>query len=419
MWRSNCIFVLISSILWCDLIDRSFALSKHPVIIVTAFDGFRYDYFARGLTPTLEEIANNGTKAKFMMNQFPTITFPNFHSISTGMHTETHGVIGNKAFNEKQECIEYSYELFHYNEEIVPLWNLNEMSGDQRYSGTMMWPGSNFAYQNKHSTFYQAFNITTPWFKRVDTVISWITHPKTPANLVYLYFEQPDEAGHQFGPDSDQMNLQLVRINHIVDYFKAKLMDEGLWDKVNLLFLADHGMAKVQSQGVIDLDQILNPGSYKFCGSSPGLHVVPKSGLEDQAYGNLTAAANKAKTFQVFKPNEIPDRWFFKRNTRNIGFFVQSIDGYVFQDAKTLKGDHGYDNLDPRMHPMFFAYGPLIKKNHQVKPFNNIDLYPFIAYVLELQTLPAHIKPNGTLSTNLISMLKDYNDMSKYEYTVV
>lgn len=113
---------------WCFLIiltasvNACTALSKHPVIIVTAFDGFRYDYLSRGLTPILDEIAANGTKAKYMMNQFPTITFPNFHSISTGMHPETHGVLGNKAFNEKKECLDFSYELFHYNEDIVPLW---------------------------------------------------------------------------------------------------------------------------------------------------------------------------------------------------------------------------------------------------------------------------------------------------------
>lgn len=120
MWRLRVLAFL--SVLWCNLLDQSIALSKHPVIIFTAFDGFRYDYFSRGFTPTLEQIANNGTKAKFMMNQFPTITFPNFHSISTGMHVETHGVLSNHAFNENKECLEYSYELFHYNEEIVPLW---------------------------------------------------------------------------------------------------------------------------------------------------------------------------------------------------------------------------------------------------------------------------------------------------------
>lgn len=61
-------------------------------------------------------------------------------------------------------------------------------------------------------------------------------------------------------------------------------------------------------------------------------------GLEDQVYANLTAASKNAKSFQVYKPDEIPDRWFYKKNRRNIGVFIQSFDGYVFQDAKTLKG---------------------------------------------------------------------------------
>lgn len=152
------------------------------------------------------------------------------------------------------------------------------MTGDGRYSGTMMWPGSNFEYQNRSSTFYRGFNASTSWFERVDTVISWITDVRTPANLVYLYFEEPDHTGHEFGPESDQLNEQLRRVNQIVDYFKKKLSDRGLWDQVNLIFLADHGMAEIKPQGVVDLDQVLNPGSYNFCGVSPGLHILPKPG---------------------------------------------------------------------------------------------------------------------------------------------
>ena len=141
-----------------------------------------------------------------------------------------------------------------------------------------MWPGGNITFQNRHPTFYQNYVESHSWFDRVDTVISWITHPKTPANLIFLYFEQPDETAHHFGPDSDQVNDQLRRIDQIVSYFKTKLSVEGIWDRVNLLFLADHGMAGVKPQGVIDLDQFLSHGSYNFCGVSPGLHVLPKPG---------------------------------------------------------------------------------------------------------------------------------------------
>jgi hypothetical protein len=44
-------------------------------------------------------------------------------------------------------------------------------------------------YQNTTLTFSQNFNTSVPFFDRVDTVLSWILHPQTPANLVFLYLE--------------------------------------------------------------------------------------------------------------------------------------------------------------------------------------------------------------------------------------
>lgn len=98
--------------------------SKHPIFVLIAFDGFRYDYLQRQLTPVLQAMVRNGSSTQYMMNQFPTITFVNFHSISTGMYPETHGVIGNRVFDEQhRKCSRFGQEtIFHQNEDIVPIW---------------------------------------------------------------------------------------------------------------------------------------------------------------------------------------------------------------------------------------------------------------------------------------------------------
>lgn len=145
----------------------------------------------------------------------------------------------------------------------------------------MMWPGANFHYQNRLPTFYQAFNDTVSWKWRVDEVLGWILNETTPVNLAYLYFEQPDEAGHHFGPDSPQVNDELRRINDIVVYLLQQLDKYAIRDKVNLFFLADHGMASVSSGQIIDLDKYLDSKTYTFCGTSPGLHILPNPGIEN------------------------------------------------------------------------------------------------------------------------------------------
>lgn len=89
------------------------------------------------------------------------------------------------------------------------LQTANEKAG--KHSGCMMWPGSNFQYNGTSCTFTQAFDENISWKSRVDTVIKWFTHDKTPANLVMLYFEEPDGHGHIYGPESPIVN-QLFNI---------------------------------------------------------------------------------------------------------------------------------------------------------------------------------------------------------------
>lgn len=67
----------------------------------------------------------------------------------------------------------------------------------------MMWPGSDFKYDDISCTFTTKFNTAEPWENRVDTVMSWFTNKKTPANLVMLYIEEPDAHGHIYSPDSN------------------------------------------------------------------------------------------------------------------------------------------------------------------------------------------------------------------------
>ncbi len=115
------LYILCSLLIICGTSD---GISKHPIVIVVAFDGFRYDYIDRGLTPALEKLKKTGVSAEFMYNVFPTVTAPNFFSISTGMYPETHGVLGNHAFDENLTCLGKpgDDQIYRYNDRIVPLW---------------------------------------------------------------------------------------------------------------------------------------------------------------------------------------------------------------------------------------------------------------------------------------------------------
>jgi alkaline phosphatase D len=64
-------------------------------------------------------------------------------------------------------------------------------------------------------------------------------------------------------------------------------------------------------------------------------------------------------------------------------------------------GAHGYDPREmPEMKAIFFAEGPDIRPGVALKPFENVNVYPFIAKILQLQAPPTDGSLN-VLSTAL------------------
>ena len=92
--------------------------SADPPLLLVSLDGFRNSYFQRNVTPTLKMLCefplgrdvwpfpcliiillyqfnfvpldDNGVRAKFMRSSFPTVTFPNHHSIATVSEWSVH-----------------------------------------------------------------------------------------------------------------------------------------------------------------------------------------------------------------------------------------------------------------------------------------------------------------------------------------
>lgn len=80
-------------------------------------------WFLTGVSPILSKLRDQGCTADYLENVVITKTFPNHASIATGLYPETHGVMGNSLFDPVLgKKLQYSYELWHYNEQVTPLW---------------------------------------------------------------------------------------------------------------------------------------------------------------------------------------------------------------------------------------------------------------------------------------------------------
>lgn len=232
--------------------DRSSKLSRHPVVIVVSFDGFRYNYFQRTDTPNMDIVRDSGVSVQYMRNQFVTKTFPNHMSIATGLHTESHGVIDNILFDPKyNRVLDAPYADFWNPDNLTtPLWTLNELAGDGRHSGVMMWPGSKFPYGVNDTLPTRIFEWENdyPFDKRVDIAVDWITDEETPVNLLFIYFEEPDEVAHGYGPESAEVTKYISIVDNTTGYLIKKLKQVGIYDKVNVILLSDHGFHEVSEE---------------------------------------------------------------------------------------------------------------------------------------------------------------------------
>lgn len=293
------------------------------------------------------------------------------------------------------------------------------MSGG--HSGCMMWPGSDYEYDDIACTHSRHYNPSENYRDRVDEIISWILDDEKPANLVMFYIEEPDTHSHAFGPESKTITDLVEKLNNVTEYLHQRLEEKKLLNRVSVVHLSDHGMDSLQLLNVIDLTKIIGNETVKFYGTTPVLQIVPKSPAEiGSIYQKLLKASETNGHFKVYINSTLPKRWHFNNNYRVGPITVVADLKYGFQDMykaaqyykeaydipvtpTTKYGVHGYDNIIESMHPIFFAYGHLIKTNNTVEPFDTVDLFYLFCEIINLQP-PSYLEGNRQ---HILSILKD------------
>jgi predicted AlkP superfamily pyrophosphatase or phosphodiesterase len=383
--------------------NASQQLSK-PYVILVSLDGFRYDYAKRYHAEHLLALGAEGASApEGMLPSYPSITFPNHYTIVTGLYPEHHGIVANSFYDPARKET-YSY---HDSKSVgdgtwyggTPLWVLAEQQGMR--SASFFWVGSEADIQGVRPSYYLKFEPGFPNRKRVEQVLTWLhLPPEQRPHMITLYFSDTDTAGHQFGPDSQQVADAV----HELDGEIGTLMDGIKESKlpVDLIVLADHGMAAVKD-APIHLDQHgLDPSLFA---PIVGLCLYPKS--EDDAEKAYEAMHGKSDKFTVYRRAQVPAYLHFDSNPRE-GDPVIVPNGPYFISAATKSdvpehspaGAHGYDvTRMPEMKALFVAAGPDIRPGVVLQPFENTGVYPLVAKILGLDITALKTGPiDGDLS---------------------
>lgn len=373
---------------------RSDRIERPTPLLLLSIDGFRADYLDRGLTPTLQALADSGVRAEYMRPSFPSLTFPNHYALITGLRPDRNGIVANTM--EDARIPGQKFALWNRQavqnpswwNEGIPLWNTAKRHGLN--SGIMFWPGSEAPVHGSQAEFWSVYDKKMAGVSRVEKILDWLQLPlDTRPSFMTLYLDTIDGVGHHFGPDSPELNAELRIVDATIRHLIDGLIERGLDKQLNIVIVSDHGMVSTSPERVIYLDDLL-PTEYAHVVSYGVLTgIVPK-----RDHGRDTEAILLAphEHMRCWRKSQMPARFHYGKNRRVPDLLCLANHGWVITDHETLaarshfsRGEHGYDIDDPDMHALFIANGPALRKSVVLPGFDNVDVYPLLAHLLGIK----------------------------------
>ena len=381
---------MFKKFLFVLFISFTLIAGEKPYVLLISFFGYRWDYLDRGLSPNIEKFYNDGIRAMSLQPCFPSKTFPNHYSIITGMYPENHGIISNYFKDIKRNQV---YRLGDSAQVRNSEWYLGEAfwetaERNRIKTASYFWPGSEVHLSYRHPSYFMEYNQQTPYKDRVDGVINWLKLPKEKRpHFITLYFEDTDNTGHDFGPDSKEVNESIVRLDNIVKYLDESLKSINFRDSINIIIVSDHGMTSTPKEKIINIESIVPDFGCKFIEPGPVMKIECDINKIEAVYQKLNQ-----NDYRVFRREDVPDYFHYSKNPFISPIIIVADLGYSLVDNRTMKrsvekwslGNHGFDNHASDMHGIFVANGSMFRKNYKTGSVLNIDIYPLLCKIFDI-----------------------------------
>jgi alkaline phosphatase D len=394
------------------------AMKAHYVVLVS-LDGFRWDYAKKYGAAHLLALGRQGVWApQGMLPSYPSLTFPNHYAIATGLYPEHNGLVANGFLDQKREA---EGKLARYGigdskavtdgswYSGVPLWSLAEKQGMR--SACLFWPGSEAEIAGERPSEYLKFDDKVDEEARIGQVIAWLKEPaETRPHFITLYYSDVDHAGHSYGPDAPETKAAVLKLDALVGKLHTALVGTKL--PVDLVVVSDHGMVKIQGPWVT-LDQVAPNADFSGFEVAGALLYGKSEDDREKLYNQLKKASEK---FQAYRLKDVPAEFNYNQNPREGDPVIVPTGPYAIRahapevgkpDNPPITGQHGFNpHTMPEMKASFFAAGPDLVRGKMVAPFENVNLYPWIAHMLGLNA------PKSDGNLNILSgTLKDGGNM--------
>uniref|UniRef100_A0A8B9H8V3 SMB domain-containing protein n=1 Tax=Astyanax mexicanus TaxID=7994 RepID=A0A8B9H8V3_ASTMX len=374
-----------------------------PLLLIS-LDGLRAEYQQtwHSLMPVLDKLRKCGTSTTFMQPVFPSKTFPNHYSIVTGMYSESHGLVDNNMYDP---VFDATFGLSNPEKDNPrwyqgqPIWHTAMYQGLR--AGTFFWPGSDVAINETFPNLYEKYDGTVPFEKRVFTVLKWLQLPETQRpDFLTLYLEEPDKSGHNYGPVSGGLVSAIQGVDKVMGHLMNGLKQLNLHECINIIVVADHGMAETSCDRTEALQDLVGDVSHLYVTQGPFGRI--RAYIKFKCVCVCVQCKKLDQKIKAYLKSHMPKRFHYANNRRIEDVNVLVTSRWLFESlcnrvfpcsfpgALTFcsGGNHGYDNDDYSMQAMFLGYGPKFQFQTEVEPFSNIELYNLMCDIMEIT--PAH-----------------------------
>jgi predicted AlkP superfamily pyrophosphatase or phosphodiesterase len=148
-------------------------------------------------------------------------------------------------------------------------------------------------------------------------------------------------------------------------------------------------MADLDTLHTLSLPGSLDTASFTILSSLSIVHLYAKNvSAIMPAYQILKTVA---KDYDVYLATDMPERWHYnKQNDRynrigDIILVAHAPKAFKLSNRSLPAATHGFDPATEDMHASFYAWGPAFKSNLKIRGFENINIYPLIANMLQLK----------------------------------
>ncbi|XP_069027065.1 glycerophosphocholine cholinephosphodiesterase ENPP6 [Embiotoca jacksoni] len=380
-------------------------LAARP-LLVFLIDGFRYDYMDDLNTlPGFRELVENGVKVDYLTPDFPSLSYPNYYSLMTGRHCDTHQMTGNYMWDEasKKEFLigtNLDSQLPLWWDGSEPLWVTLQKLGKRVFM--FYWPGCEVEILGVRPSFCEEYVYNPSEKNLTESIMNALNVLRLgQADMAAIYYEKIDVEGHHFGPDSHQVRTAVRQLDLAMQTLNSRIKEMNMVNQLNIVLFSDHGMTKIQwMEKVIELDKYINMSDIvKMMDRGPVVSLWPS----DNKYQEVYAALSQVPNMRVYTRHEIPERFHYKRGKFVSPLTLVAEPGWFISENKTRlpywkndsgessawqNGWHGYDNEFLDMRGFFLATGPDFKQNVQAAPIRAVDVYNLMCWTLGVDPLP-------------------------------